>query len=466
MIHFEMSSHTQARERTGITGRELWPGVLLSFSIAAAGVLGALAPGIGPAFADSPGYLERFDGSFRLETGEVLTGGYMVEGAKGRWVYLDTVNLEKGGLFQLAGDATLRTMGMLEEEGVEIEFKTDDGNYNTMIWRRPGEDSIRGRRVFPHASTTVSFASGDGTELHGRLLTPECPGPHPLVVSVHGSGPVNRYGGTFHTYFMKHGVAVLAYDKRGYTDDPEAWSEPDYAELSADAAAAMRHAASLDGIDDDRIGFFGSSQAGWVVPPAAVDATETDFQILRVGAALTPAETNLHEVRQELREEGFSGLGLDHAMALRREIYALATAGAPLAATDRLVAPYLDEPWYRKAFGEKSISESWSDEWWAWAVRNNSKASAPYLEHFDGPVLWFLAEQDENVPLVSTRAALERAFEAAPGEDHEIVVIENAPHSFIVTDEQGYPRYADGFFDYMAEWMAERGITDPGCWEG
>lgn len=409
---------------------------------------------------------EAFDGSFRLETGEVITGGYFVEGGEGRYLYMDTEGLDKGGLFESIGDAALRSLGVLDSARVEIEFiPSANGEFNALVLREPGRDPVRADRIYPHSTRTVQFPSEDGTQLHGRLLLPECEGPHPVVVAVHGSGPVNRYGGTFHTFFLKYGIAVLAYDKRGYTSDSEAWREPDLADLSADAAAAVRFAASRPEIDTARIGLFGSSQGGWVVPPAAIMAPETDFQILRVGAALTSAENVLHEIRQEARADGLSGLDLDYVMQLRRELYALSMSGAPIAAADTLVAPYLDEPWYQIAYGDGPISEIWSEFWWGWSQRNHAVTPVPALREFDGPVLWFLAERDENVPLVSTRAALERAFEAAPGDDHEIVVIEASPHSFIIEGPDGTPRYADGFFSYMGEWMAERGYSSPGCWE-
>lgn len=409
---------------------------------------------------------EAFDGSFRFDSGEVITGGYFVEAGLGRYLYLDTDNLDKGGLFERSGDTSLRSVGSLAAEGIHIDFtgSTEEG-FDSLEWREPGKAPMRATRVYPHATRTVAFTSKDGTELHGRLLVPVCAKPHPLVVSVHGSGPVNRYGGTFHTFFLKYGVAVLAYDKRGYTPDAEAWREPDLAELSADAAAAVRFAASLPEIDADRIGLLGSSQGGWTAPPAAT-ASKANYLIVRAGAAVTSVENLLHEVRQEMRDEDLSGLDLDLAMQLRRELYDLAMRGAPLAAADALAAPYLDEHWYRTAFGDGPISEIWSEAWWAWGRRNHATTPVPALQAFEGPVLWFLAERDENVPLVATRAALERAFRDAPGEDHEIVVIEDAPHSFVIEEPGETPRYAPGFFSYMGEWMKERGYTDPGCWPG
>lgn len=405
---------------------------------------------------------DAFDGSFRLETGEVITGGYFVEGGQGRFLYMDTAGLEKGGLFERVGDATLRSL--IPPGVVEIAFIADaDGAYNTLEWRERGREPIRGTRVYPHRSMPVQFTSADGTALHGRLLVPACAGPHPVVVSVHGSGPNNRYGGPYHTFFLGHGIAVLAYDKRGYTADRDAWREPDLAVLAADAAAAVRFAATREALDRDRIGIVGSSQAGWVVPRAALDAPETDFMILRAGAGLRNLDTVLHEIRQELRADGLSGLDLDYAMDLRREAYLLAMNGEPLSATDALVAPHLDEPWYKAAFGEGPISDRWSAGRWDWMRRNLATAPAADLARFDGPVLWFLAGRDENVPLVATRAALARAFAASPGDDHEIVVLDGALHSFLVPQQDGPPRFARGFFDRMAAWLSARGFTEPAC---
>jgi pimeloyl-ACP methyl ester carboxylesterase len=201
------------------------------------------------------------------------------------------------------------------------------------------------------------------------------------------------------------------------------------------------------------------------VPRAALDAPETAYMILRAGAALGGAETVLHEVRQELRAEGIRGMTLDQAMDLRREIYRLAMDGEAIEAADRLVEPYLDEPWYRAAFGDGPASVVWSETRWGWMQRNHGYVPALDVARFDGPVLWFLGELDQNVPFVSTHTALERAFAESPGNDEELVVIEDSPHSFIIPSEQGPSLYAEGFWGKMADWMAERGFTNEACWE-
>lgn len=402
---------------------------------------------------------DRFDGSFRMESGETITGGYFVENAQGRYLYMDAGGLRRGGLFERAGDTTLDA---IVPPGTRIHLLPGDrSSPDSLLWIEMEGDTVRGVRVHPHDARDVRFGSGDGTVLSGRLLTPRCPGPHPVVVSVHGSGPVDRHGGPYHTFFLQHGIAVLAYDKRGYATDRSDWREPDLRSLSADAAAAVRFAARQPDLDGARIGLFGSSQAGWVVPRAAIDAAETDFLILRAGAAVSGIETVLHEVRQELRAEGLAGSALDQAVQLRREIYEAAARGLPLSATDSIVGPYLDETWYRTAFGEGAISTRWSSRYWSWLQENIAIAGTTALRHFGGPVLWFLAEQDEAVPLVPTRAGLERAFAVAPGDDHTIVVLEDALHSFLIPSADGPPRFSPGFFDRMADWLERRGLTSP-----
>lgn len=407
---------------------------------------------------------ETFDGSFRLSTGELLTGGYFVEGGQPRYIYLNPEDPGLGGLFERAGPGRLRSI--VPPGRVELEFPRALGEAGpALVWRERGKAAVPATRVYPHRSEPVSFRSADGTRLEGRLLVPDCPGPHPAVVAVHGSGPVNRFGGPYHTFFLTRGMAVLAYDKRGYSADVGSWREPDLAALAADAAAALKLAAELPGIDRDRLGLFGSSQAGWVAPRAAVEFGRAAFLVLRAGAAVSQLETVLHERRQELRLRGLHGLALDSAMDLRREIYELAIAGKPLSSTDRLVAPYLEEPWYRTAFGEGPVSRSWSPDWWDWAGRNLPVSAIGDLERFAGPVLWFLGELDEAVPLVRTRAALERAFARSPGGRQQVRVVPNAPHSFLVSAEDGTPVLSPDFFRPMGEWLDARGLSDGRCWQ-
>jgi dipeptidyl aminopeptidase/acylaminoacyl peptidase len=63
----------------------------------------------------------------------------------------------------------------------------------------------------------ISFQTGDVT-LRGWFIKPKGPGPHPVVVLLHGAGPLtgDSLPARIPTNaFLRSGVAVLTYDKRG-----------------------------------------------------------------------------------------------------------------------------------------------------------------------------------------------------------------------------------------------------------
>jgi len=419
-----------------------------------------------PAGAAAPDN-EAFDGSFRLANGDVITGGYFIEGGEESFIYLDAANTAReGGKFKRVGNGTV-LRSAIPNVDVTIEFRPGvDGSLDTIVWKQKGRKPLSGTRVFAHKSRVVSFASVDGTVLHGRLMVPQCKGPHPAIVTIGGSGPSDRHGGPFQTFFLQHGMAVLSFDKRGYgpKTTPDNWREPDLSQMSADAAAGVRFLAAQPGIDATRIGLFGSSQGGWVVPQAAIRKPGAAYMILRVGPALSQFETHLYERRNDLRAEGVHGIALDKAVALSRALYELAMAGRPIADADALAAPYLHTAWYKKAFGDGPISKVWSRFWWNWDARNMAVTPVPAIKKFRGPILWFLAEKDVNVPLVPTRIALTRAFAASPSHDHTLKIVKGAPHSFIIPGHEGALHYTQDFFAPMGAWLDARHLSEPGCW--
>ncbi len=94
-------------------------------------------------------------------------------------------------------------------------------------------------------SEDVTFRSGD-LVLAGTLTLPEGPGPHPVAVTISGSGPQTRAGevpgvpgyGLFADlapFLAERGIGVLRYDDRGVGD-----SEGDNASATAVTSPATR----------------------------------------------------------------------------------------------------------------------------------------------------------------------------------------------------------------------------------
>jgi uncharacterized protein len=135
------------------------------------------------------------------------------------------------------------------------------------------------------------FFDGDGARLAFTLDLPDGKGPFPAVVMAHGSGRVTRDQLTWASrHFTALGYAVLRFDKRGVgestgtfvfvgtKDSP--WVFP---QLAGDVASGVRFLRTRPEIDHRRIGLFGASQAGWILPLAARQLGGVAFMILWSG---------------------------------------------------------------------------------------------------------------------------------------------------------------------------------------
>ena len=161
---------------------------------------------------------------------------------------------------------------------------------------------IRGARAsrVPERQLEVRFPS-TGAVLAGTLTIPAGAGPHAAVAFVHGSGTTDRaYLPDFAALLLRHGVAVLAYDKRGIAQSGgsypgESPTTRTIDVLARDAAAAARFLAATPGIDRARVGLAGHSQAGWIMPLAASRERAVRFVLAFAGPAVTADEVDLFQ---------------------------------------------------------------------------------------------------------------------------------------------------------------------------
>ena len=124
----------------------------------------------------------------------------------------------------------------------------------------------------------------------------------PAIVTAHGSAPSDRDGVGFYTqHALKLGFAVLSFDKRGVGESSGEYkkfnvetSDTMMNDLAMDVAYSVRWLVKQPGIDADRIGLFGGSQAGWVMPLAATKEPAIKFIITGEGTPVTAGEEAIH----------------------------------------------------------------------------------------------------------------------------------------------------------------------------
>jgi fermentation-respiration switch protein FrsA (DUF1100 family) len=156
------------------------------------------------------------------------------------------------GLAGAAGCALLRPLSPLapiERAAVYQPLKFPEGNWAPANLRY--EDAY--------------FTSADGTELHGWYIPH--PAPLAVVLFAHGNGGnVSHYADFLRDLRLRHSVAVLGFDYRGYGRSSGKPSEPG---LIADARAARQWLSARTGCPEDRIVLMGHSLGGGVVTQLA-----------------------------------------------------------------------------------------------------------------------------------------------------------------------------------------------------
>jgi len=97
--------------------------------------------------------------------------------------------------------------------------------------------------------------------------------------------------------FLDRGIAVVAYDKRGvggstgqYSGVGPKNSDMMFDLLSADAIACAEAIRNRKDIDPRRLGLAGASQAGWIIPLAAIKTDIFSYLIILSGPAVNVGE--------------------------------------------------------------------------------------------------------------------------------------------------------------------------------
>ncbi|MFD9304085.1 alpha/beta hydrolase family protein [Streptomyces sp. NPDC060048] len=163
----------------------------------------------------------------------------------------------------------------------------------------------------------VSIRHG-GHTLNGVLATPrDGRKRHGLVVYVHGDGPVNATHDDGYKPMWEAnaeaGYASLSWDKPGVAGAPGDWLGQSMDDRADEAAAAVAWARARPDIDGDRIGLWGASQAGWVLPKVAARAP-VSF-VIAVSPAINWLQQGRYNLLAELRADGASAARTEEAIA-------------------------------------------------------------------------------------------------------------------------------------------------------
>ena len=308
----------------------------------------------------------------------------------------------------------------------------------------------------PYKQEEVSFQSG-GFTLAGTLRLPLVKGRHPALVLLTGSGDVDRQGESFYAdYFARHGIATLVYDKRGTGSSGGDYRAESFNDFAADALAGIHLLQGRSDIDSRRVGLYGRSHGGMVIPLAAALSKDVAFIINVGGAGVPPYQQVTYQADAQMRRDGFSEADIADAVAYMAQKWEVARSGGE--GWDRLQATTQnarDKKWLARvqpATKLEDIVPSWKLQM--------GYDPLPALEQVKCPVLAVFGELDTLTPVLQTTANYRDAFGKSGNREYTLKVFPNADHSLLVwpksDDPAHWPVLAAGYLDTMRDWINKR----------
>jgi pimeloyl-ACP methyl ester carboxylesterase len=339
-----------------------------------------------------------------------------------------------------------------------VDFQRDAaGKITSLTWRRDASARVA-RRVEIEKREDVRFMNGN-IKLAGTLITPSRSGKHPAIVLVHGSGAENReYILPWARFLIRHGIAVLGYDKRGVGASTGDWNTASFDDLAGDVIAAVEHLKTRSDIDGKQIGLVGISQAGWIMPLAAVRSRDIAFLISISGAGVPAAETTIDQTRNEMTMGGMPRENVEAIIALLKLQYEFARTGqgweAYAAAREKLAARMGKPP--------DTIPGTPDHPYWRFIKRLYFYDPAPTLRQLRTPTLAIWGELDNNIIAGKNKAAWEAALHDAGNRDYTLRVLSKANHAQFeakIGSNREAPklqRFVPEYFSTIQDWLAKR----------
>jgi pimeloyl-ACP methyl ester carboxylesterase len=291
-------------------------------------------------------------------------------------------------------------------------------------------NSVRATDAPPLVEEEVVFRSGTVT-LAGTLLHAGAIHPRGAVVLVHGSGPGPREGLLpLAKHLATSGLAALIYDKRGSGGSEGSWTDASLDDLAGDVLAATTYLRGRPELEGSRIGAFGVSQGGWVIPRAAAQRPgSVQFVVVVTGGALRPADVERHDFAETLDRAGATAEERQEGVALVERYLSYLATGADL---DGLLAANTHAktiPALRGVDMSRVIPTANTRPKWAWVPTYDP---APDIRSLQVPVLVIIGGRDRP-SLAATMAAQWRSYLTQSGNaDATLVEFLGAGHGATV----------------------------------
>jgi len=312
----------------------------------------------------------------------------------------------------------------------------------------------------------ITFYSGD-FKVVGDLKIPDVKNLHPVVVFVHGDGPNSRNSGGFYPPVMERmlraGYATFAWDKPG---TGESTGEIDRARLFEQRTKIVLDAIDVlkkhHSIDSKRIGLWGISQAGYIMPLVLEKSNDVSFVIAVSCPGGPGVEQGAYLVSRQAVCEGLPEKDAEQVEHLLSAIERVRTYEEYVSYKEQLnsfpALASIKELGYNMRIKPK-------EEWHAHDPSGNYYWNPmDVISRTTIPLLAFFGEKDTQVDPFQGMQAYKNALEHAGNPNFRLELIPGVDHLMIVTEtgclKEIFNRtrkerlaYEPLFLDIIEEWL-------------
>lgn len=284
--------------------------------------------------------------------------------------------------------------------------------------------------------------------------------PKPAVIFVAGSGPGPReLFQTIADWYVNQGFIALIYDKRGSGASGGDWLTSSLDDLAGDVVAGLELLAKDHRVDTARIGIYGVSQAGWVMPIAAGRSDIPDWVIAITGGGATPRAAETFAYRQALADGGIDEASTAEAMKLLDRYFDYLADGQGRQALVDDIETAKAEPWYPYMPLGNILPAPANQPNWSWV---GAYDPLPDIARMSIPTLALLGARDTRSSAEESAAGWIIGMEKSGVRGAMVKVFETAGHGLMTGSHEaamhGKPSYVAGYFEVQRAWLRQRGV--------
>jgi dienelactone hydrolase len=311
--------------------------------------------------------------------------------------------------------------------------------------------------AFDVTDREVIFPHGDA-QLSGTLFSPAAPGAYPAMVLMPGSGAETRDSLlSLAREFAAEGMVTLVYDKQGTGKSGGNWTTESLDDLAGDALAAIQLLRALPGVDAHRIGAWGISQSGWVLPRLALQYPDIPFIICVTGGGTTPREVEYYGYRNELLHNGFTEADWEAARPLVDQYMQYLATGEGRDALLKAIQDAKSRKWSAVVNLGRVLPDEPDRSKWAWVATYDPTADVQTLRM---PVLVLLGGRDPFTPSGHALQLWHEALAVAGNPSDKVISYPIAGHGIRTNghDMTGVAVYAPGYLQDQFAWLRTIGV--------